>query len=160
MIFPLIDVEQNVPQGEHPGAFAAHRKYHIHEGVDIYAPKIALVYAIQTGIVTAIHQFTGIAVGSPWWHDTYAIAVTDDTGTWVYGEIQAPRVYHVGDIVQEGHYIAQLKQVLKVDKGRPMTMLHFERWKLNYGPHTFLWQLGHPQPEFILDPAPLLLEIK
>lgn len=33
MIFPLIDVEQNVPQGEHPGAFAVRRKYHTHEGV-------------------------------------------------------------------------------------------------------------------------------
>lgn len=158
--FPLKGYTETLPQGDHPGAFAYRRKNHIHEGIDLYAAKGALVHAINDGVIIAIYQFTGEAVGMPWWEDTYAMAVADDTGIWVYGEIQNPHCYKVGDRVTKGHYIAQLKQVLKVDKGRPMTMLHLERWKPYTAPHTFLWQLDQPQPDFLLDPTPLLLEIK
>jgi len=158
MSFPLREYKETVPQGEHPGAFGVKRKHHIHEGVDLYASKTVPVYAINSGVIVAIYQFTGEAVGMPWWEDTWAMAVADDDGIWVYGEVQMPHVRKVGDTVQAGHYIAQLKQVLKVDKGRPMTMLHIERWKKYSAPHTFLWQLDQPQPDFLLDPTPLLLE--
>lgn len=160
MKFPLKGYTETLPQGDHPGAFAFRRKNHIHEGIDLYAAKGALVHAITSGVVVAIYQFTGEAVGMPWWEDTYAMAVADDAGIWVYGEIQPPHNYRVGDRVEEGRYLAQLKQVLKVDKGRPMTMLHLERWKKHSAPHTFLWQLDQPQPDFLLDPTPLLQEIK
>lgn len=160
MKFPVPSAMRDIPQGDHPGAFGTRRKHHIHEGVDIYAAKTALVHAISDGVIIAIYQFTGGAVGMPWWEDTWAMAVADATGIWVYGEIQRPHTYTVGDHVEEGCYIAQLKQVLKVDKGRPMTMLHLERWKPFTAPHTFLWQLDQPQPDFLLDPTPLLLEMK
>jgi hypothetical protein len=160
MKFPLKGYEEQIPQGDHPGAFAYKRKHHIHEGVDLYAPPTGLVHAISDGTIIAVYQFTGEQVGMPWWEDTYAMAIADHAGIWVYGEIQQPHAYKVGDSVRQGHYIAQLKQVLKVDKGRPMTMLHLERWKPYTAPHTFLWQLDQPQPDFLLDPTPLLLEMK
>lgn len=159
MKFPLSNREP-IPTNNDPGGFGFCRKHHRHEGVDLYAAKTALVTAIQDGTIIAIYQFTGTAVGMPWWEDTWAIAVADETGTWVYGELQQPHAYKVGDVVKRGQYLAQLKQVLKVDKGRPMTMLHLERWKPLYGPHTFLWQLDQPQPEFLLDPTPLLMELQ
>lgn len=158
--FPLRDYQGEIPTGDHPGAFGYVRKNHIHEGIDLYASKTALVTAIASGTIISIYQFTGEAVGMPWWHDTWAIAVADQNGTWVYGEVQQPCAYKVGDTVQAGQYIAQLKQVLKVDKGRPMTMLHLERWKKHAAPHTFLWQLNQQQPEFLLDPTPLLKELQ
>jgi hypothetical protein len=158
--FPIKGISHDLPIGDHPGAFGFRRKHHIHEGIDLYAPKTAPIYAISTGTIVAIYQFTGERIGMPWWNDTFAIAVADETGTWVYGEVSQPLVHKVGDTVEAEKYLAQLTPVLKVDKGRPMTMLHLERWKPNYGPHTFLWQLDQPQPEFLLDPTPLLLEIK
>lgn len=160
MKFPLKGYEGEIPQGDHPGAFAFKRKHHIHEGIDLYSAQTALVHTISTGVVIAKYQFTGAAVGMPWWNDTYAIAVADETGIWVYGELQLPQVHNLGDTIETGRYLGQLKPVLKVDKGRPMTMLHLERWKPFTAPHTFLWQLDQPQPDFLLDPTPLLLEIK
>lgn len=158
--FPLREYDRStLPIGNHPGAFGYVRKNHTHEGIDLYGSKTALVHAIERGIVIAIYQFTGEAVGMPWWHDTWAIAVADAEGIWVYGELQQPRSVVVGDVVKEGQYIGQLKQVLKVDKGLPMTMLHLERWKKHTSPHTFLWQNGTPQPDFLLDPTPLLAAI-
>jgi hypothetical protein len=161
MIFPInsYDISQ-LPTSEHPGAFGTIRKHHRHEGIDLYAGKNALVQAISSGVIVALYQFTGEAVGMPWWEDTWAMAVQDDTGIWVYGEIQRPVTRAVGDVVVEGQYIAQLKRVLKTDKGRPMDMLHLERWKKYSAPHTMLWQVDQSQPDFLLDPTPLLQEIQ
>lgn len=161
MKFPVRDaLTKEIPQGDHPGAFGVVRKHHRHEGIDIYAPQTALVHAITTGRIVSIYQFTGSAVGMPWWNDTYAIAIADEDGIWVYGEVGCPTVHKVGDVIEEGRYVGQLTQVLKVDKGRPTTMLHLERWKPFTSPHTFLWQLDQLQPDFLVDPTPLLLEIK
>jgi hypothetical protein len=157
--FPVPSASSDIPQGDHPGAFGARRKHHIHEGVDIYAPHASCVYAITNGVIISAYQFTGKLVGMPWWNDTWAIAVADDTGIWVYGEVYSP-CYRIGDHVKEGQCIALVEQVLKIDKGRPLSMLHLERWKPFTSPHTFLWQLNQPQPDFLLDPTPLLLEMK
>lgn len=160
MKFPILHYDrESLPVGNHEGAFGVVRKHHIHEGIDLYTSKTALVTAISSGVVVAIYQFTGEAVGMPWWNDTWAIAVQDDDGIWVYGEIQQPRTIAVGDHVVEGHYIAQVKQVLMKDKGKPTNMLHLERWKKYSHPHTFTWHLGTTQPDFLVDPTPLLASI-
>ena len=140
-----------------PGSFGYVRKNHIHEGVDLYGEDGEEVYPFIAGVVIAVYDFTGASVGMPWWNETKAVAIADEAGVWVYGEISP--VVNVGDVVTPSETIGRLKQVLKKDKGRPMTMLHVERWKGGYTPHTFLWNLGTPQPEFLLDPTQDLIEL-
>lgn len=157
-LFPLNDYNwDNLPIGNHPGAFGYIRTNHQHEGVDLYASDGASIHAIRSGRVVDVYQFTGDAVGMPWWHDTWAIAIEDNDGIWVYGEVAVPEIV-IGEEVTVGQLIGHIKQVLKVDKGRPMSMLHLERWKSGSTPHTFIWEIDEPQPAFLLDPTPLLLE--
>lgn len=156
MPFPLLK-KVEIPGAGHPGSFGFRRKNHIHEGVDLYGQPDDPVRSIEYGFVLAIYPFTGEQVGMPWWHNTDAIAIVDENGIWVYGEIEVDEHLKFGDFVEPGQPLGKLKTVLKKDKGRPMTMLHIERWKLGTMPYTFLWELDQPQPEFLLDPTPLLL---
>lgn len=147
-----------IPLYDHVGAFGVTRKHHIHEGIDLYGNPGDAVYAMRPGIVIAEFAFTGPAVGMPWWNDTRAIAVQDDLGTWVYGEIDTGGFTHIGQEISHGQYLGQLIPVLKVDKGRPMTMLHLERWRHGITPTTILWSLNTPQPEFLSNPTPHLFD--
>jgi len=153
-MFPL-SKRVDIPRAGHPGSFGFRRKNHIHEGIDLYGNPGDPVYAIQSGYVLTSYPFTGEQVGMPWWHNTDAIAIADENGTWVYGEMEVERLTP-GTYVNEGDIVGYLKTVLKKDKGRPMTMLHIERWKPEYIPHTMLWQLDQPQPDFLIDPTELL----
>lgn len=146
----------DLPRLPHPGAFGAIRKHHIHEGIDLYGNDGDAVYTMDEGTVIAVYPFTGPSVGMPWWNDTWAVAVEDVAGVWVYGEL-VPTVC-AGSTLKRGDTIGHLTPVLKVDKGRPMTMLHLERWKKGYVPYTFLWQLNQPQPPFLLDPSRPLID--
>lgn len=157
-VFPLSKWDGIIPGGDHPGGFGYVRKNHIHEGVDLYANPGDQVYSISDGFVVSTYIFTGPDVGMPWWNTTYAVAIGDDTGVWVYGEIAQPAL-RVGDTVKAGDLIGALTPVLKIDKGAPMTMLHLERWKPYTAPYTFLWKLGDTQPNFLLDPTPLLRKL-
>lgn len=157
-VFPIQRFSGDIPTSTDPGGFGFARKNHRHEGVDLYAPPETEVLTISAGLVVSTYMFTGPDVGMPWWNTTYATAVADETGIWVYGETSIPRVT-VGQFVSTGEVIGVLTPVLKADKGRPMTMLHIERWKLHTAPHTFLWQLGDPQPSFIEDPTKPLLSL-
>lgn len=140
-----------------PGSFGYDRKNHIHEGVDLYGNENQDIYPFVAGVVIDVYNFTGASVGMPWWNETQAIAIADDTGVWVYGEMET--TVTVGSNVATTDVIGTLKRVLKKDKGLPTTMLHVERWKTGYTPYTFLWELNTPQPDFICDPTPLLLTI-
>lgn len=144
--------------GSHPGAFGAIRKNHIHEGVDLYCPEGMTVSAVEEGVVVAVMPFTGsIAVPpNPWWHDTHAVLVEGSTGVVVYGEI-TPAV-KVGDTVTQGQAIGWVKQVLKVDKGRPMSMLHMEL-HVHGTRDAYEWPVEGPKPTSLLDPTPYLLQI-
>ena len=117
------------PIGEnHPGTFGFQRKHHKHEGLDFYCPPGTQVYAICPGIVTHVFQFTGDAVGSSWWNDTWAVAVwhQDEGITVVYGEIDSRVDVHAGQHIDTWEPIGKVTTVLKKDKGRPMSMLHLE----------------------------------
>lgn len=150
--------EVGIPLAPHVGAFGVKRKHHIHEGIDLYADEGEPVWAINEGVVTSIYIFTGPVVGMPWWRETWAMAVQDETGSWVYGEIEPDPDIHVGDLVRANELLGTVKRVLVKDKGRPTSMLHLERWKLGCIPYTRNWLGGQPQPEFLEDPTPYLLE--
>lgn len=149
--------QTGVPLGpDHPGAFGYPRKHHTHEGVDLYCPEGTPVAAVEDGVVVSIIPFTGEAAipPSPWWHDTWALLVEGDTGVVVYGEITLSHGYWPGDIIRAGEIIGHVKQVLKEDKGRPMSMLHLELHR--HGTKDAVDWVEY-RPETLLDPTEHLM---
>lgn len=148
--------ETQIPYGNHCGAFGTRRLHDIHSGIDLYAPDGEDVFAIQDGIVVAVYPFTGPAANLHWWHDTMAICIEDETGVWLYGEVEPSPLIKPGIAVLEGERIGSVKQVLRHDKGRPMSMLHMERYLPGTREFVERWAIGEPQPTSILDPTPNL----
>lgn len=154
------DYKTNLPVSEHVGAFGVKRKHHFHEGVDLYAPEGTVVRAVEDGVVVRVAQFTGEAVDMPWWEDTWAVMVEGQSGVVVYGEI-VPCSDLIGPTplrteVCVGDPIGAVKRVLKVDKGRPMSMLHLELRK--HGTTDWSgWYEETGRPDNLLDPTPHLL---
>lgn len=147
-----------LPMGTHPGSFGFPRKHHVHEGVDLYVPEGTLVYACEPGIFRGFFQFTGPEVGSPWWRTTFAALIElADGSAALYGEI-APFAFNIPDgyPVGEGNILGCVTPVLRTDKGRPMTMLHFERYAAPTV-NAAEWHRGEPQPAGLLDPTEYLL---
>jgi hypothetical protein len=110
--------------------------------------------AVEEGIVVALIGFTGAIAypPSPWWQDTWAALVEGPTGVVVYGEI-TPTV-GVGNKVHAGQEIGRVSKVLKVDKGRPMSMLHLE---LHQPGTRDAYEWLDAKPASLLDPTPHLL---
>lgn len=131
--------------------FGAKRKYDHHTGIDLYAPEGTPVFSIYNGRVTRVEQFTGEKVGTGWWNDTMAVVVEHlDTNSaplktyLVYGEI-VPAV-KPGDIVKSGQLLGHVATVLKKDKGKPMSMLHIEKYVTKDANFTFAdWPLEIPK---------------
>ena len=145
---------------EHPGSFGAVRKHHRHEGIDLYAGQDEFVFNMVDGhVVAVIPHFTGPEAGSPWWNTTGAIMVEDNQGVWLYGEIRYVRGLHVGARLRPGEIIGTVEAVLKQDKGRPMAMLHLERYDRNVRTHVGSWGVGVPQPEGLRDPTFELMRV-
>lgn len=140
-----------LPVFPHLGAFGAVRQHHMHEGVDFYCANGTEIRAVEEGVVVGVMPFTGVAAGCDWWHDTDAVLVEGATGVAVYGEL-TPAVAN-GQAVKRGDLIGHIKQVLKEDKGRPMSMLHFELHK--HGTRdVYEWTDKTGKPESLLDPTP------
>jgi len=153
--WPLWGAPPRLP--DEPGQFGAVRKHDIHTGVDLYTYPGSCVLAVEDGVVVAIEDFTGAVAGSPWWADTQAILVEGKSGVVCYGELIAPRRLAVGDRIQADGFLGCVKTVLRQDKGRPMTMLHFELY--THGTReTVWWRLGEPRPANLLDPTEQLTE--
>lgn len=108
------------------GRFSAIRRYDIHTGVDLYEDVGAPVFAMESGVVVNIEKFTGPSAGSPWWHETKAVLVEGKTGVFLYGEIEPTSNLKIDDKVEEGQILGTILQVLRNDKGLPMSMLHLE----------------------------------
>lgn len=133
-----------------PGQFGAIRKHDIHTGVDLYTYPGMPVRPVETGVVVAIENFTGLSAGSPWWNETQAVLVEGASGVLLYGELTP--LIQLGALVTPDSCLGGVKQVLKKDKGRPMHMLHLEL----YAPGTresVIWDLDQPQPEHLFDPS-------
>jgi murein DD-endopeptidase MepM/ murein hydrolase activator NlpD len=154
----LCDIPYLVPDSsEEPGSFAFVRKHDIHCGVDIYLPEGTPIYFISTGIVVQVTQFTGEAVGTPWWNDTWAVYVynAQEGTTMVYGELYPPNLY-VGQGVDSGALCGHVAKVLRVMKGRPMSMLHFEMYS-GLVTRSAEWLHGELMPRSLLNPTKTLL---
>lgn len=163
--FPLrkCDWGREIPQNSHPGAFGSVRKFDIHTGVDLYCDEGAPIYAVESGWVVAIEEFTGPNAESPWWHETLAVLVKGISGVVCYGEVSVdflPRCgepfLHVGDKLNQGDLIGWSKQVLKKDKGKPMCMLHLELY-VSGTDETVWWKKDQKKPDCLLDPTAKLL---
>lgn len=154
---PIPNINE-IPQGDHPGAFGARRRYDVHTGVDLYCPEETAVFAVEGGTVTSIEEFTGPDAdpATPWWLPTQAVLVAGESGTVVYGEI-APLV-QVGDQVNVGDPIGRVKRVLKRDKGRPTSMLHLELHARGAAASAPVWELDGDRPQTLMDPTRFLLE--
>ena len=145
-----------IPTDDHPGAFGAVRTHDIHTGVDLYCSEGDLVYAMEPGLVVGVCDFTGVAAGSPWWNDTQAILIEGADGVTLYGEVDA--LVSPGDLVYAGQLIAFVKRVLVKDKGRPMDMLHLERYEPGYRGTGEIWHLGAPKPDSLVNPTKYILD--
>ena len=146
-----------LPLTGHPGSFGFVRKNHIHEGVDLYGYEGQAVYAVETGTVVAIEHFTGKLATPPstWWHDTMAVLIEGPTGVVVYGEIQTD--LQVGMKIARGSLVGSLIPVLKVDKGRPTTMLHLE---LHEHGTRMSYEWLDIRPSSLRDPTEFLMNSK
>ena len=78
----------------------------------------------------------------------------DHDGVWVYGEIQDAVSLH--QTVQAGDRLGHVIQVLRNDKGRPMSMLHLER-HVQGSRYSPAWNVGEAQPSHLLDPTERLI---
>jgi hypothetical protein len=161
--FPLKNWQGEIPQGDHPGSFGARRKYDFHTGIDLYVPGNQIVYAVETGVLLNVEDFTGPDAGYPWWLPTQSILIEGESGVVCYGEILPDKRLKLGNTVFSGQRIAQVVPVLKEGKERPdipghsRHMLHVELYK----PGTVesgLWHLDRSQPKNLLDPTEKLLE--
>ena len=103
--------------------------------------------------------FTGEIAESPWWNDTYSILINHKTCALNYGELIPTKDLKVGDTVNAGDIIGKIRTVLKKDKGRPMSMLHLEMYKLGTQEPIKEWSLNTEKPEQLIDPTDLLIEI-
>lgn len=145
-----------LPLEPHPGAFGVSRQHHRHEGVDFYCPEGTPVHAVEDGIVVRVMGFTGPKADSPWWHDTDAVLVEGTSGVVLYGEI-APSVKE-GERVVAGQIVGHIVQVLREDKGRPMSMLHLELHSAGTR-DCYEWTDASGRPPSLQDPTPYLLPL-
>lgn len=144
-----------LPIGQHKGAFGVRRRYHVHEGVDLYVPEHTPVVAVENSVVVDVQPFTGPCANSPWWEDTWAVLAEGETGVVVYGELAPASDVAVGRELMQGDLVGFIRRVLRVDKGRPLSMLHLE---LHYHGTTEApeWPVNGPRPESLRDPTPYL----
>lgn len=156
--FRNIDIAREVmiPLAPHPGAFGVTRKFHVHEGVDLYCLEHEPVYAMQAGTVLDILKFTGPHVNMPWWNDTFAVTVESDLGIINYGELMPADSIKPGTKISQGDLIGTVMTVLKKDKGRPRNMLHFEIYEKD-AEIAHPWQVGGLRPKGLLDPTEILI---
>lgn len=158
---PLIPMP-DIPMCLHYGTFLVKRRFDVHTGVDLYAPVGADVYAIEDSDVVSIRAFTGTEAECPHWNETWCVDLEGYSGIFSYGEIKADPNLKVGDQVKKGQIIGQVLQVLKKDKGKAMSMLHFAIH--SHGWKYLVKDQGDPKQEHFfdmqLDPTLLLMQLK
>lgn len=147
-----------IPTGDHPGAFGAKRKRFFHTGVDLYTDNLAIVSAVEDGIVIRSGPFTGPKLGHAHWEATDFLMIEGDSGVVNYGEISITHKCHLGFKVKQGDYIGSVKRVLPPDKmrddipGHKLSMLHIELY--THGTtNCFDWSITANRPARLLDPT-------
>ena len=133
------------------GSFGVERKHDMHTGVDFYCEPGSRVFSLYSGEVVDVFQFTGEAVGSPWWNDTQAVVVKSGGLIFVYGEVRS--AVEIGQQVSQGQCLGYVRPVLKKDKGvTPTCMLHLEVWVEQWYIKNCTWRLGDMKPTGLLNP--------
>jgi len=158
--FKKIDIskEVEIPIIPHVGSFGAERKFDVHKGIDLYANIGTPVYCVEDGIVSMIRPFTGEKAGCDWWLDTDAINIVGQSGVIVYGEIEVNKDLKIGDEVKKGQMLGFVLRVLKNDKGRPMSMLHFAMHPHGIQSSKSEWKIGLEKPFNLIDPTLFLIK--
>lgn len=170
--FPInFEKLRGIPINRHPGAFGCPRKHDIHTGIDLYGDEGDLVRAIADGTVVRNNQFTGAALGFPFWLDTDAVLVKSQQCFYLYGELKSE--LKEGDEVKSGSIIGRLVPVLPFGKirldiaGHSNVMLHLEKYDLTYDPNKQYnsglywpsWELDSLKHSFLQDPTMDLISI-
>lgn len=159
IFLPSYASQTEIALAPHPGSFGFVRKNHTHEGVDLYCEEGDFIYCAEEGIFQGYCLFTGEEVGSPWWNTTYSAIIKHKDFVGVYGELIpiAPNV-PTGYPVNPGYILGMAVPVLKKNKGRPMTMLHFEMYNEDIT-ECADWKPNTPQPSNLLDPTQYLIDL-
>lgn len=155
-----------IPINGHPGAFLTKRKHHTHTGVDLYTTDGQHVFAVESGIVVGIEEFTGKAQQTPWWEDTECVLVEGASGVICYGEITPNVFLSVGTKIARGAFIGNVKRVLPHGKERPdieghsLSMLHIEMYK--HGIKRAFEEVGDNKSDWndLIDPTQYLIDAK
>ncbi len=147
--------EFEIPEDNHVGAFGYKRKNHIHEGIDFYCNDGESIYSIEDGVVVSIGWFTGSAMNSNWWNDTQYIMIEGKSGVINYGEIIVNPYIQIGSKILAGSFLGTVRQVLKENKGRPMSMLHLELYTSGTKTPIKEWGLNMEKPNQLLNPLTL-----
>lgn len=139
------------------GVFGAVRKHDIHTGIDLYASEGESVFSMCLGDICDFGQFTGAAVGSPWWNDTFYVAIKQESKVFLYGELKSLSFrVEIGEPVSSNTLIGNLGTVLKKDKGLPTSMLHLELYEADKYKGPVTWNLNEHKPDGLLDPTPYI----
>lgn len=141
---------------DYPGTFGAVRKFNRHPGLDLYCAVGTNVVAVEDGTIVGIQYFTGSMLRSPWWNSTFCVMVKGKSGVANYGEIEYNRYLKPGDEIKRGDFVGTVMRVLKKDKGRPTSMLHFELYSTFDSKHG--WPADLMVPDDLIDPASKLKE--
>lgn len=158
--FPLKSYN-GIPISGHPGAFLTQRKHAPHTGVDLYTSDTEPVYAMNSGRVVSVEDFTGKFDGSTWWEDTRCVLIEHWFGVVCYGEIQERSLLRKGTLVRKGEKIGNVKRVLKEGKERPdivghsTSMLHIELYQKGQEKASTTYA---KDKDILRDPTPYLLQ--
>jgi phosphopantothenoylcysteine decarboxylase len=160
---PIQPHASGIPVAGHLGSFLAKRTKHTHTGVDLYTKDGQAVYAVESGIVVSVEDFTGNKQNTPWWEDTKCVLIEGASGVVCYGEIE-PHLLYTGQTIKKGEYIGKVKRVLKLGKERPdiqghsLSMLHIEMYK--HGIKRAFEEQGDNLSDWndLIDPTQYLIE--
>jgi murein DD-endopeptidase MepM/ murein hydrolase activator NlpD len=166
---------RTIPVSGQPGSFWEDRGDRHHAGVDMYAPELSDVIAIEDGEVVEVKVFSGPEM-IHYWNVTYSIFIKNSEGKFLrYAELH-DAVVKEGDHVQGGQLVGHVGAILNLDKinetspeyvqklkkkGLP-AMLHFEIY--TQIPNNKIKYMGgnyfhNEQPADLVDPTPYLQSI-
>lgn len=150
-----------LPVGDHPGAFGVKRKRYYHTGVDLYTENLAIVNAVEDGIIVKMGLFTGPKLGHDHWNHTDFLMIEGASGVVNYGEIEISPWCRLGFSIKKGDAIGMVKQVLPAGKerndipGHSLSMLHLELY--THGMKECVdWPITANRPAKLLDPTSYL----
>lgn len=158
--------ETMMPVAPHPGAFGDTRARHVHEGIDIYAPPLTPVLAVEDGMIVGVTPLSGSETRGGYWHDMEAVLVQGKSGVAVYCEITPLKSLEMAMPVKAGQQLGNIypkgykyKNENRTEEDRDHELfLHLEL----HHPHTRMpvkWLVNEAKPSTLFDPTPHLLQI-